>query len=713
MLSASHMSLYRSFSQELLKNIEIRFLKRGFLMETEDDYDPIARYEDFFKEFTPDGRIKYRNMIEQMPGQDERSLLINFDDLWNHDPGLAERTLKAPLEHVQAAGQAIRNLMVIEAEDYAVHTFHARFVNLPEAHRIHLRKIRSDHIGKLISVSGILTRASEVKPQLTIGMFKCRSCGEKIDIVQGEYYTKPYQCTNNNCNRKGPFTFIAQESRFIDWQKIRIQEKPEELPAGQLPRSLDGYLKEDLVDMVRPGNRITAVGILYSAQDMGQRGTLKTFHLFLEINSIDTSEIDTERLEITPEEKEQIDKLSQDEWVHRKIIHSIAPTIFGYENVKEAIALQLFGGVTKEQKDGTKFRGGSHLLLVGDPGTGKSMLLQYVAKIAPRGLYTSGKGATAVGLTAAVLRDRETGDFTLEAGALVLADRGLASLDEFDKMDPSDRVAIHEAMEQQTISIAKAGIVATLNARTSILAAANPTFGRYDEYKNVAENIKKLPVTILSRFDLIFIMKDRPEAERDSEMADRIIQNITEEVEPPIEASLLRKYIHYARTTCKPELALDAAERLKNFYVEKRSTGDQRDAPVPITARQLGALIRLAQAHARMALRSEVNIEDAEASIRLLEYSLRQVGTDQETGMPDIDTILTGQSTSQRNRLETIHDLIKEMTRQSGGPVSIEDVVNEGERRNIQRTSIERSIEQLTAEGLLYRPEPGRISPVD
>ncbi|MFX1294404.1 MAG: LAGLIDADG family homing endonuclease, partial [Promethearchaeota archaeon] len=367
-------------------------------MEHDDNIDPIARYETFFKEFTTDGLFKYRDMIEKMPMQGERSLEINFDDLWNFDPKLARQTLQSPLECINAASQAIGNVMVIEAEDYATYTFHARFINLPEAHRVHLRKIRAEHIGKLISVNGILTRASEVKPQLVVGIFKCRVCEEKISIIQGDYYTKPYQCTNNSCNRKGPFNFIAQESSFIDWQKIRIQEKPEELPAGQLPRSLDSYLKEDLVDTVRPGNRITAVGILYSAQDIGQRGSLKTFHLFLEVNSLDTSEIDTERLEITPEEEKLIEDLSQDEWIHRKIIHSIAPTIYGIENVKEAIAFQLFGGVTREQKDGSRFRGESHILLVGDPGTGKSMLLQYVSKIAPRGLYTSGKGATAVGL---------------------------------------------------------------------------------------------------------------------------------------------------------------------------------------------------------------------------------------------------------------------------------------------------------------------------
>ncbi len=682
-------------------------------MALDEEFDPIGRYETFFKEFTSDGQIRYRDAIEKMPMQGERSLEINFDDLWNFDPELARQTLYMPLQCITAAAQAIKNVMVIEAEDYAENTFHARFFNLPEDHRIHLRKIRSDHIGKLISVNGILTRASEVKPILTEGVFECRSCGEKIRINQGDYYTKPYQCSNNACNRKGPFTFLTQESTFIDWQKIRLQEKPEELPPGQLPRSLDAYLKEDLVDVVRPGNRITAVGILYSAQDMGQRGSLKTFHVFLDVVSLDTSEIDTERLEITPQEEVKIKELSQDEWIHRKIVHSIAPSIYGNENIKEAVALQLFGGVSRSQKDGSKFRGESHLLLVGDPGTGKSQLLQYVSKIAPRGLYTSGKGSTAVGLTAAVLRDKETGDFALEAGALVLADRGIACLDEFDKMEASDRVAIHEAMEQSTISIAKAGIVATLNARTCILAAANPTFGRYDEYKNVHENIKRLPVTILSRFDLIFILRDRPEAERDSQMADVIIQSITEEVEPPIDGELLRKYIHYAKRTSFPELSADAAARLKAFYVEKRGTGEQQDAPVPITARQLGALIRLSQAHARMALRKEVTIEDAEAAIRLLEYSLRQVGTDQETGMSDIDIIYTGQSKTQRDRMETLNDLIRDMFRQRGEALPIDDVLQEGERNNLQRSFMQRAIEQLIAQGLLYQPETGKIRPVD
>ncbi|MFX1294403.1 MAG: LAGLIDADG family homing endonuclease, partial [Promethearchaeota archaeon] len=280
-------------------------------------------------------------------------------------------------------------------------------------------------------------------------------------------------------------------------------------------------------------------------------------------------------------------------------------------------------------------------------------------------------------------------------------------------VEPNHTFISQGVVLHNTISIAKAGIVATLNARTSILSAANPTFGRYDEYKTVAENIKRLPVTILSRFDLIFILRDRPEADRDSQMADVIIQSITEEVEPPIEASLLRKYIHYAKRTCFPTVSEDTAARLKEFYIEKRSAGEQQDAPVPITARQLGALIRLSQAHARMALRNEATIEDAEAAIRLLEYSLRQVGTDQETGMSDIDIIYTGQSKTQRDRLETLHDLIRDMVRQRGEAVSIENVLEEGERNNLQRSFMERAIEQLIARGLIYQPEPGKIRPVD
>ncbi len=358
-----------------------------------------------------------------------------------------------------------------------------------------------------------------------------------------------------------------------------------------------------------------------------------------------------------------------------------------------------------------KIRGEPNILLVGDPGTAKSQMLQYVSRIAPRGLYTSGKGTTAAGLTAAVLRDSETGDFSLEAGALVLADRGIACIDEFDKMNPDDRVAIHEAMEQQTVSIAKAGIISTLNARTAILAAANPSLGRYNEYQTPTENIN-LPVTILSRFDLLFIITDKPEKEADKRMADHIIKLHKDRVVPveaPIQVDLLRKFVSWSKITVFPKLSTEAGDKLEEFYLEMRATGEAENAPVPITPRQLEALVRLAEARARMALREEVSAADAEAVVRLMKESLRQVGLDRETGLIDIDRIVS-KPKSLRDKLTVLLDVIKELEKEfEGDPVPIDRVLESAEERHLDKSFAQKAIEQLKREGSIYEPKPGYV----
>jgi len=681
-------------------------------MKVEGIFDPIERFENFIKSYrTEDGTYKYRIMLQKLSLTGSKSLVIDFDDLLRFDPELAKKTLENPEEFIESASRAIKNVMLIEDPDYAkkIESFYPRFKNLPE--KISLRQIRSHHIGQLVAIDGIITRASEVKPQLIEAVFECQRCHEKIVVLQEEgKYTPPIQCTNPTCRRKGPFKLIVEESKFIDWQKIRVQERPEDLPPGQLPRFIDAYLKDDLVDIARPGDRVTVIGILKTAPEFGQRGRkTATFRVFIETNYVELTEKEAERLEITPEEEQKILELAKDQWIHKKIIRSIAPSIYGYDDVKEAIALLLFGGVPKTLPDGMRIRGEPNILLVGDPGTAKSQLLRYVARIAPRGIYTSGKGSTAAGLTAAVIRDPETGGMSLEAGALVLSDRGVACIDEFDKMNPQDRVAIHEAMEQQTISIAKAGIVATLNARTAILAAANPKLGRYDPYRPPVDNIN-LPPTILSRFDLIFILTDRPRVEVDKQVAEHILAlHQMRTVEPPIPPDLLRKYIAYARKNVHPVLTPEAAKRIEQFYLELRSIGEAPTSPVPITARQLEALIRLAEAHARMALRDKVTAEDAEEAIRLMKLSLQQVGIDSETGQLDIDLIMTGHSKSQRDKMEKILDLIDELGEDVDKAVPVSKLIERANVEGIDEEFVKRAIERMKKEGIIFEPRPGFV----
>jgi len=389
-------------------------------------------------------------------------------------------------------------------------------------------------------------------------------------------------------------------------------------------------------------------------------------------------------------------------------MNSIAPSIYGHEHIKESIMYLIFGGVPKSLPDIT-IRGELNTLFIGDPGTAKSQLLQYVARIAPRGLYTSGRGTTAAGLTAAVIRERG-GGMSLEAGALVLADKGIACIDEMDKMRPEDRVAIHEAMEQHTVSVAKGGIVATLNARTAILAAANPALGRYEPHRTVAENIS-LPVTILSRFDVIFVLRDVPNKELDSRMSEHILEihrKGLSPVEPPISLELLRKYVSYAKGI-KPVLTHEALQRLNDFYLAMRSVSEAEGSPVAITARQLESLVRIAEARARAALRKEVLAEDAEAAVAIMKRSLEEVGIDLSSYKIDIDIIMTGKPKSLRDKLQTVLSVLMEMEKDTG-IVEKTALLNEIETKyKISRAEAERLIGQLLREGTIYEPKEGYL----
>jgi replicative DNA helicase Mcm len=687
-----------------------------------DTSDPVAAFNEFIREFRDEnGNYIYRQKIQEITVQGGISLHIDFDDIIKFNPELARRTIDEPEEFTIAGNEAVKQVVEIEDADYAfnIRDFFLRMFNLADSETIPLRNIRSEHVGKLIMLSGIITRATVVKPLLVEGVFLCQSCNEEYIIKPQEdnRYSPPLRCSNPACGRSGPFKLMTEDSKFIDWQKITIQERPEDLPPGQMPRSVTVMLTNDKVDTVRPGDRVSVVGVLKSIPDFSMKsaGKLATFHMNMHSNNVIPEEQEFETLEITEEEEKEILELARDPWIHKKIVESIAPSIYGNEDIKESIALLLFGGVPKVLPDGLKIRGESNLLMIGDPGTAKSQMLRYVATLAPRALYTSGKGTSAAGLTVAVLRDAETGEFTLEAGALVLSDRGVCCIDELDKMRKEDRTSIHEALEQRTVSVAKAGIVATLNARCSILAAANPKLGRYVPHRSAAENIN-LPVTILSRFDLIWIVRDEPETDSDKVKAKHILRlhtaGVTER-EPPINKELLRKYIKYAKLNAKPKLSDEAASRLEEYYLEMRDAGETSDSPIAITARQLESLIRLTESHARMALRDEASIEDAEAAIRLLKESLRQVGIDPVTGRQDIDTIMVGTTASTRSKYETLLNLIAEMEAETQGKaVSVEALIERGDNYGLTRDFITKNIENMLQEGMLFRPKAGFIKTV-
>lgn len=661
-----------------------------------------------FKEFVL-GNEAYLNEITNMIIQQKKSLEVDFNDVLIYDKEMADLLVERPRLVIRAASGAVRDIMIEKEPDVArrLRTFYARFRRLPET--IHLRRLRSPYIGKLVQVEGIVTRQTPPRHFLHKATYKCQQCGYEVELVQEleRHVEPPQKCPR--CGAARSLVLTTERSEYVDWQKIIVQERPEELPPGQLPRSVEAVLVDDLVDAVKPGDIVSMTGILELAISELRKNRPPVVSSYIDVNHIES--VQKELIEdITPDDERRITELANSPNIQDRIVRSIAPSIHGHEEIKEAIACALFGGNELVYPDGIRVRGDVHILLVGDPGTGKSQLLRFVAKVAPRAVYTTGKGSSAAGLTAAVVRDKLTGDFYLEAGALVLADRGIAIIDEIDKMDAKDRVAIHEAMEQQTVSLAKAGIVATLNARCSVLAAANPAFGRYLPNRTIAENID-LPVSLLSRFDLIFVLRDEPNPDRDKALADHVLSLHTDELpgafRDAIKPDLLRKYIMYARRHVRPQFTREARERVLQFYLEMRKASNTaQGTSVMITARQLEALVRLSMAEAKMRLSPVVSPGDVERAIRLYLAFLRSVGIDVESG---IDVVMTGIPTSKRERYVRIVEIVRDLEERVRGPVRIVDVIAEAEKHGITREETQQIIDMMVRQGELYMPKPGYV----
>ncbi|NQS79205.1 MAG: minichromosome maintenance protein MCM, partial [Methanoculleus bourgensis] len=644
-----------------------------------------------------------------------RSLIIDYRTILNNR--LAFELLRSPGKVIGDIRDAIIQNKLIKLKDGEdPERINIRFTNLPQ--RTDVRDIRAEQINTFVAIEGILRKTTEVRPRIVSAVFRCRSCGKLTDpVIQGYgRFDEPDFCPN--CERKTRLDLVMNRCRFVDTQKLRIQESPEGLRGGEQPQTLDVDATDDLTGQVAPGDRVVVNGILRSVQrvNYGQKSTL--FDIYLECNFIEIAEKEFEEIAISEEDEAEIKALARDPMIYKKITRSIAPTIYGTDDVKEAIALQLFGGIAKDMPDGSRLRGDIHVLLVGDPGIAKSQILRYVVKLSPRGIYTSGKSSTSAGLTATAVKD-EFGDgrWTLEAGALVLADMGIAAVDEMDKMAKEDRSALHEAMEQQSISLAKAGITATLKSRCALLGAANPKLGRFDQFVPIAEQIN-MPPSLLSRFDLIFVMTDQPEAERDGAIANHIIKthsvgelikqheysplpDVDEEyieralapVTPDIDPVLLRKYIAYAKRTCFPILSDGAKEALIAYYMRLRNLASG-NKPVPVTARQLEALVRLAEASARMRLSNTVDTEDTDRILRIVDACLRQVAYDAESGSFDIDKLVTGVTKSQRDIIRSVKETIRNLSGESGGQAKVDEVIDILIQQGFSRDKIEYTIEQ-------------------
>jgi replicative DNA helicase Mcm len=666
------------------------------LMENE---DIIEKFSEFLTEF-------YYNELTTAINEGKMSVLVDFSLFDKFDPDLADYTLENPNEVFPVLNQAVERIDIPGETKLIV-----RFFNLPEGKNIRIRNLRSEHIGKLLAVDGIVKRASDIRPEVSEAIFQCPGCGAQIAVIQEERKIRPP--TECECGYRKKFKLVGHKLYDARWITI---EEPFEITSGERPSDITIFLKEDLTsprmqNKTEPGNRIKVVGSLKEMPRRVKGTASRQMDIYVDANSVESVEVEWEELEITEEDEQKIMDLAKDPLVYQKLVNSIAPTIYGLEEIKEAIILQMFGGVPKVLKDGTHIRGEIHILLVGDPSTAKSQMMKLVSTMVPRGKYVSGRGVTYAGLTATVVRDEEfLGGWVLEAGAIVLANRSMCCIDEFGKVSTEDQVALQEAMSLGTVSIAKASIVATLPAQTSILAGGNPKLGRFDPYMPIREQVNVDDV-LLSRFDLRFALRDVPNVEHDIKMVDHILKmrHFEEEsAKPLIERDFLRKYVAYVKKNCQPQLTEEAAEEIKKFYLEMREKS--AEGPVSITFRQYDSLIRMAESSAKIQLREKITVDDALRAITLMKASLRQFGFEPETGKIDIDRAEGQVSAAQRSKIRVMSDVIESLSAEYGKDVPQEEVIKRATKQGV--ANAEEMLRKMLEEGILFSPRKGFVQKV-
>ncbi|OWM86098.1 DNA replication licensing factor MCM7 [Punica granatum] len=627
--------------------------------------------KDLAKEFLStfadiNGDLKYMNILQEVANRKTRAVQIDVEDLFNYKDEFDEfvrRVIENTRRYIAIFAEAIDELLPEPTEPFSdddhdilltqrsedrrdtadgvdprqkmpaeIKRFFEVYITATSKGRPYtIREVKASYIGQLVKISGIIIRCSDVKPLMQVAVYTCEDCGFEIyQDVSARVFMPLVECPSKRCEvnrKKGNLILQLRASKFLKFQEAKIQELAEHVPKGHIPRTMTVHFRGELTRKVAPGDVIELSGIFLPIPYTGFRAMRAGLvaDTYLEAMSVNHFKKKYDEYELREEEEEQIAKLAEDGDIYNKLARSLAPEIFGHDDIKKALLLLLVGAPHRKLKDGMKIRGDLHICLMGDPGVAKSQLLKHIINVAPRGVYTTGKGSSGVGLTAAVQRDTVTNEMVLEGGALVLADMGICAIDEFDKMDESDRTAIHEVMEQQTVSIAKAGITTSLNARTAILAAANPAWGRYDLRRTPAENIN-LPPALLSRFDLLWLILDKADMDNDLEMARHVVYVHQKRESPalgftPLQPSVLRAYISAARRL-SPYVPRDLEEYIASAYSTIRQDEARTNAPHSYTTvRTLLSILRISGALARLRFSEKVAQSDVDEALRLMQMS--------------------------------------------------------------------------------------------
>lgn len=714
-----------------------------------------------FRDFLMMFKMKYRKIMDNQPVEPEDLELFYVGQLTAmRDLGTISLSLDAanllaypatkklyyqlinyPLEVIPIMDQTVKDCLVSlfldlaavpsNLDDIETNIYTIRLYNINVVRR-GMRELNPNDIDKLVSVKGLVLRASAIIPDMKCAFFKCNACDHTIAVeIDRGVISEPTKCPRQVCGQLNSMMLIHNRSSFADKQVIRLQETPDMVPDGQTPHSINLCVYDELVDTCRAGDRIEVCGIFRSlpvrinARQRALKNLYKTYLDVVHIRKIDNNRLgadastmqqqamETQQVEqlrkLTAEDGLRMREIAQRDDLYELLARSLAPSIYEMDDVKKGILLQLFGGANKQFKKGGRYRGDINILLCGDPSTSKSQILQYVHKIAPRGIYTSGKGSSAVGLTAYITRDVDTKQLVLESGALVLSDGGVCCIDEFDKMSDATRSVLHEVMEQQTISIAKAGIITTLNARTSILASANPINSRYDPNLPVTSNID-LPPPLLSRFDLVYLILDKVDESIDRQLASHITDMYLEDVPDSVSShtilpvETLSMYIQYAKENINPVITNESKVELVRAYVDMRKLGDDArssEKRITATTRQLESMIRLAEAHAKMRLSQQVELIDVKEAVRLIKSAIKDYATDPITGRIDMDMVQTGTTTAQRRMQEDLDHEVLNLVGDANG-MRFSDLVtrlNERLSVRIENHDLNESIRRLVLEG--------------